>query len=70
VTPTTFVVDDVLVIRNLELGWLCEIAGRPHFVGKLQIVPGTRMPTEGKRGPMKITTSAVQSLGLWQARCA
>jgi hypothetical protein len=66
----TFIVDDVLVVRELDLGWLCEIAGKPCFVGKLQVARGARMPSEGKRGPMKITASALQDLGLWQARCA
>jgi hypothetical protein len=70
VTPTTFFVDDVLVIRKLEFGWLCEIAGRPRFVGTFQVVPGARMPPEGKRGPVHITATALQDLGLWQARCA
>ena len=70
VTSTTFVVDDVHVIRKLELGWLCEIEGKPCFVGKLQVVPGSSMPPEGKRGPMNIIASALQDLGRWHARCA
>jgi hypothetical protein len=70
VTSTTFVVDNVHVIRKLELGWFCEIEGKPCFVGKLQVVPGSSMPLEGKRGPMNIVASALQDLGLWHARCA
>ena len=70
VTPTTFVVDDVHVIRKLDLGWLCEIEGKPRFVGKRQVVPGSSMPPEGKRGPMNVVASALQDLRLWHARCA
>jgi hypothetical protein len=36
------IVLDVFVVREMELGWLCEIAGRPAFLGKLQ------MPAEGR----------------------
>jgi hypothetical protein len=64
------VVDDVLIVRRLEMGWLCEIEGRPAFLGKLQIVPGTRMPSEGRRGSVTITIAAAADLGLQRRRPA
>jgi hypothetical protein len=62
------VVEDVLIVRQLEMGWLCEIEGRPAFLGKLQVVPGTRMPPEGRRGVVTITVGAAADLGLQRRR--
>ena len=44
------IVVDVFVVREMELGWLCEIAGRPTFLGKLQLPADTCMPAERTRG--------------------
>ena len=64
------IVNDVLIVRQLEMGWLCEIEGRPAFLGKLQVAPGTRLPTEGRRGPVSITIGAAADLGLQRRRTA
>jgi hypothetical protein len=62
------IVDDVLVVRATELGWLCEIERRPTFLGKLQVAPGTRVPREGQRGPVTVTLAAAVDLGLSRRR--
>ena len=64
------VVHDVLIVRQLEMGWLCEIEGRPAFLGKLQVVPGARMPLEGHRGTVTITVGAAADLGLQRRRAS
>jgi hypothetical protein len=64
------VVHDVLIVRQLELGWLCEIEGRPAFLGKLQVAPGTSLPGEGRRGTIMITVTAAADLGLQRRRTA
>ena len=64
------IVDDVLVVRQTDLGWLCEIESRPTFLGKLQIVPGSRVPNEGQRGPITLTLAAAIDLGLSRRRMA
>lgn len=42
--------DDVLVLRHVDLGWHCEHKGRPLFIAKGQLAPGVPIPTEGTRG--------------------
>lgn len=64
------VVLDVLVVRELELGWLYEIAGRPTFLGKLQMPPGTRMPAERARGRVRFPVAVATELGLVARRTA
>jgi hypothetical protein len=62
------IVDDVLVVRQTDLGWLCEIESRPTFLGTLQVAPGTSMPREGQRGPITLTLAAALDLGLSRRR--
>jgi hypothetical protein len=62
------IVVEVLVVRQMDMGWLCEIEGRPAFLGQLQIAPGTRMPSEGTRGQVAITIAAAADLGLSRRR--
>jgi hypothetical protein len=64
------IVLDVLVVRALERGWLCEIAGRPTFVGKLQMPPNARMPAERERGPVGFPVAVATELGLLARRSA
>lgn len=64
------IVDDVLIVRRTDLGWLCEIESRPTFLGKLQIAPGSRVPNEGQRGPVTLTLAAAIDLGLSRRRMA
>jgi len=64
---TTFTLDDVLVIRQSDLGWLCDIGGRPTFLGRLQVPPGFSMPPEGQRGTIALTMVAATDLGLTRA---
>jgi hypothetical protein len=64
------IVDDVLVVRQTDLGWLCEIESRPTFLGKLQVAPGTRVPHEGQRGSVTVTLAAAVDLGLSRRRMA
>ena len=59
-----FVIDDVRVVRQTDLGWTCQIAGRTVFVGRLQTVPGTSVPGVGERGRLTLTTAAARDLGL------
>jgi len=56
--------DDVLVICENEHGVLCEIGGRPTFVGKLQLALDAQLPPAGARGTIAITRMAAQDLGL------
>ncbi len=58
------VVDDVVVVRRSNFGWQCLIAGRPVFVGSLQVPQGFHMPVEGKRGRVILTEAAVRDLDL------
>jgi hypothetical protein len=64
---TTFTLDDVLVSRQSDLGWLCEIAGRRTFIGKLQVPAGFQMPSEGQRGTIALTMMAAVDLGFVRA---
>ena len=59
-----FVLDDVHVVRETDLGWTCEIRGRTIFVGRLQTIPGTTVPRVGDRGRVTLTTAAARDLGL------
>ena len=61
---------NVFVVRQLELGWLCEIAGRPTFLGKLQVPPGTHMPAERQRGTIGFSVAVAQALGIMARRSA
>jgi hypothetical protein len=61
---------DVLVVKQTELGWLCEIHGRPTHLGTLQISPGTMMPREGERGRIYVTEAAAYDLGLMSLQYA
>ena len=61
---------DVLVVRELELGWLCEIAGRPTFLGKLQVPPGAHMPPERQRGVVGFPVATSMELGIMARRSA
>jgi hypothetical protein len=56
------VVPEVLVVRRLDFGWQCEIAGEPVFVSTLQIAPDFLMPLAGKRGPIKLRGAALQAI--------
>jgi hypothetical protein len=58
--PHTF--PDVLVLHAADTGWLCEIETHRVFVGRLQIEPGTTVPTEGMRGPLTIAAFAVDGI--------
>jgi len=58
--PHTF--PDVLVLIRREGGWVCEIAGRPVWIGELHIEPGTEVPAAGTRGPITIATFAVENV--------
>jgi hypothetical protein len=69
-TPDSIIVDDVLVVRCADRGWLCEIHGRPTFVERTQLSPGSRMPSEGQRGTMRLTVAAATALGLIRRRTA
>lgn len=69
-TPDGVAIDEVLVVRCAERGWLCEIHGRPTFVERTQIVRGSRMPSEGQRGTMRLTVVAATALGLIRRRTA
>jgi hypothetical protein len=60
----TVVIDDVLIIRATDLGWLCEIDGERIFVGRLQVAPGTTVPPVGGRGLLALTPSGAHDLGL------
>ncbi len=53
---------DVLVLHATDVGWLCEIEDRRVFVGKLQIEPGTKVPSEGHRGPLTIRAQAINDI--------
>jgi hypothetical protein len=66
----TVVVNDVLIVRRMEQGWLCEIAGRPAFLDKVQVAPGTRLPSEGRRGPVVVMLTAAAGLGVPRRRTA
>lgn len=61
---------EILVVRELELGWLCEIAGRPTFVGRLQLPPGSHMPPERQRGSVRMPVAMAMELGLLARRSA
>lgn len=50
---------DVLVLHHNDMGWLCQFEGRPVFVVRLQVEPGTTMPADGERGPVTIAAVAV-----------
>jgi hypothetical protein len=60
----TVIVDNVLIVRASDLGWLCEIDGERVFVGRLQVAPGAAMPAVGARGPVSLTVSGAYDLGL------
>ena len=64
------IVVDVFVVREMELGWLCEIAGRPTFLGKLQMPADTRMPAERTRGRVGFPFAVATELGLTARRSA
>jgi hypothetical protein len=64
------IVFDVYVVREMELGWLCEIAGRPTFLGRLQMPPDTRMPAERTRGKVGFPFAIVTELGLMPRQSA
>ena len=57
-------VPDVLVIHETALGVLCEVSGRPTFVGRLQLAIGAMVPHPGERGPLTLTRAAARELGL------
>lgn len=59
-----FVLDDVRVVRETDLGWTCEIQSRTIFVGRLQIVAGTTVPRVGERGRITLTAAAARDLGV------
>ena len=56
------VVEDVLVVRRMEFGWQCEIAGEPVFVSTLQIAPDFLMPADGLRVPIKFRAGALDDI--------
>jgi hypothetical protein len=60
----TVIVDEVLIVRQTDFGWFCEIDGAPLFVGRLQIPPGTEVPPVGQRGSLTLTVNAARDLGL------
>lgn len=64
------IVVDVFVVREMELGWLCEIAGRPTFLGKLQLPADTCMPAERTRGQVGFPFAVATELGLTARRSA
>jgi hypothetical protein len=64
VREVPFVLDDVRVVRETDLGWTCDIGGRTVFVGRLQTVPGTTVPSVGERGRLTLSASAARDLGL------
>ena len=63
-------IEDVLIVRRLESGWLCEIAGRPAFLATLQVARGTAVPEEGRRGPVTMTGAGAADLGVHRRRTA
>lgn len=58
--PHTF--EDVLVVHEIDSGWLCEITARRVFVERRQIQPGTSVPTVGTRGPLTVRGLAVPDI--------
>jgi hypothetical protein len=56
------VVQDVLVVRRLDFGWHCEIAGEPVFLATLQVALDVLMPVPGKRGPIKLLAAVMDDV--------
>ncbi len=54
--------EDVLILVRRDGGWVCEVRGRPVWVGELQIEPGSHVPVAGTRGPLMIAAFAVDAL--------
>jgi hypothetical protein len=56
----------VLVLRQMETGWFCELPDRPkvEFIGVMQIAPGTSMPAVGRRGTVMLRPAAADDLGV------
>ena len=58
--PTTF--PNVLVVRRADAGWLCEIEDRHVFLEQRRLAPGSRMPGEGRRGPVSVTPEGAEDI--------
>ena len=69
-TPYAVRIDDVLIVRRTDRGWMCEIAGRPTFVERSHLAPGSRVPSEGGRGPLELTVTAARALGVLRQKLA
>jgi hypothetical protein len=57
-----FILVDVFVLHETDLGWFCEIEDRQIFVARLQVAPGTSVPAEGERGTLTIAPHAVRDV--------
>jgi hypothetical protein len=62
VGTAVIVVENVLVVRRMDFGWHCEIAGEPVFVSTLQVASGFLMPEDGTRGAIKLRADAVDDM--------
>ena len=56
------VVEDVLVVRRTDFGWLCVIRGRQMFLAGLQVAPDCLMPGAGERVTVTVTAESAYHL--------
>ena len=58
----TVALTDMLVLRYDDVGWHCERQGRPLFIARAQVAPGTPFPSVGTRGTVQVREFAVRDL--------